>query len=184
VNRLAFAITAYLFLALHNGLAPLWTVRDTTPNLLLILAVFVGVSAPRAATLGSALILGVLLDLQPGPLRGSGVILGPHALGYLVGGYAVLQLRHLLFRESIITIVLMVLAMGGFAALVESVLYAFRGLPWLANDPLNGSATQQLGRRLLEVLYTAVAAIPVGLLLQSTRKWWGFQGRAKGEKVF
>jgi rod shape-determining protein MreD len=184
VNKLVFAITTYIFLALQNGLTPLWTVRQTTPNLLLILAVFIGVSAGRTTVMGSMLILGLLLDLQPGPLRDSGIIVGPHAVGFLVGGYAVLQLRNLLFRESVITIVLLVLAVGGFAALVETVLYVLRGLPWLAGDPLDWSPLQQLWRALRELIYTAIVAVPVGLLLQSTRRLWNFAGRAKNERMF
>lgn len=167
------------------GLTPAWIVGGATPNLLLILAVFVGVSARKSAVPWAMLILGLLLDSQHGPLAdGNLILLGPHAVGYLVGAYVVLQLRNLLFRESVITIVLMVFAVGGFAALVETLIYAVRGLPWFAHDPLGWSTTQQLWRRLQEILYTAAVAIPVGLLLQSTRRFWGFTGRGKNQRVF
>ncbi|MEM6854133.1 MAG: hypothetical protein AAF593_06970 [Planctomycetota bacterium] len=184
MNWIVFSITAYVFFALQAGLEPAWAVGDATPNLLLILAVFVGVSARKPAVPWAMLVVGVLLDLIPGPLKDQGVILGPHAVGYLVGGYAVLQLRNLLFRESTVTIVLMVFAVGGFAALVETLIYALRGLPWLANQGLGWSTTEQLWRRLQELIYTAALAVPIGLLLQSTRKIWGFTGRAKSERVF
>jgi len=185
LNWIVFVITTYVLLALQSGLAPAWAVGGATPNLLLILAVFIGISAGRAVVMWAVLILGLLLDLQPGPLSGQGVILGPHAVGYLVGGYAVLQLRNLLFRESVVTIIVMVFAVGGFAALVETLIYALRGLPWLANQPLHDWSTiDQLWRRLQELLYTAVAAVPLGLLLQSTRKLWGFASRLKNERVF
>ena len=184
MNRITFAIATYLFLALQNGLGPLWTVGGVTPSLILILGVFVGVSAPRTTVMWSMLILGVLLDLQPGPLRHSGVILGPHAVGYLIGGYSLLQLRGLLFRESVITIVLLVCAVGGFAAMVETLIYALRAMPWLAADPLPWSPMQQLGHRLTELLYSALVAIPFGLMLQASRRLWGFAGRSKSERVF
>lgn len=184
MNWIVFAITAYVFFALQVGLAPAWIVGGATPNLMLILAVFVGVSARKAAVPWALLIVGLLLDSQPGPLRDQGIILGPQAVGYLVGAYVVLQLRNLLFRESVVTIVLMVFAVGGFAALVETLIYALRGLPWLANAALGWSTTEQLWRRLQEILYTAAVAVPVGLLLQSTRRWWGFTNRAKNERVF
>lgn len=184
MNWIVLSITAYVFFSLQAGLTPVWTVGDATPNLLLILAVFVGVSARKSAVPWAMLIVGVLLDTLPGPLKDQGVILGPHAVGYLVGAYAVLQLRNLLFRESTVTIVLMVFAVGGFAALVETLIYALRGLPWLAGQGLGWGTTEQLWRRLQELIYTAALAVPVGLLLQSTRKLWGFTGRSKNERVF
>ena len=185
MNRLVFAAAAYLLLALQRGLEPAWSLGGVTPNLLLILGVFIGVSANRSTVLIAMLILGLLLDLQPGPTRGSdAIILGPHAVGLLIGGYALLQLRGMLFRESVVTIVVMVLVVGGFTALVEAVVYTFRGLPWLANDPLAWSLTQQLWDQSREIGYTALAAIPLGLLLQATRRWWGFTGRGKHERVF
>lgn len=184
MNRLVFGISAYVLLALQRGLVPAWEVGGTTPNLLLILAAFVGVSAPRTTALLALLILGLLLDLMPGPLRDSGVILGPHAVGFLVGGYALLQLRGMLFRESIITIVVMVGVLGGFCALVEATIYLFRGLPWLANDPLSWSIARQLGHEAREVFYSALVAVPVGLGLLGTRRLWGFTGRGKNERIF
>lgn len=186
MNWFVFALTAYLFVAIQSGLTPIWTVAGTTPNLLLILAVFVGVSAGRTTVMWALLIIGLLLDLLPGPLSEQGVILGPHAVGYLVGAYAVLQLRNLMFRDSLPTIALMVFAVGGFAALMETVLYAFRGLPWLAGEPLGADwgATRQLWRRVEELIYTAVLAVPLGLALRSTKKFWGFASRPRNERVF
>ena len=186
MNWLVFAGFAYVSVALQSGLTPVWTVAGTTPNLLLILAVFVGVSAGRTTVLWACLVLGLLLDLLPAPLSGQGVVLGPQAVGYLVGGYAVLQLRGMMFRDSVPSIVLMVLVAGGFAALVECLIYAFRGLPWLAGEPVaaDWTATRQLWRRCEELIYTAVLSVPVGLVLRSTRKVWGFNARPRNERVF
>ncbi|MEM9882335.1 MAG: hypothetical protein AAF800_05415 [Planctomycetota bacterium] len=184
MNWLPFAITAYVFYALQASLGPAWSVGGATPNLLLILAVFVGVSATRAVVPWALLVVGVLLDTLPGPLRDQGVIVGPQAVGFLVGAYAVLQLRNLLFRESVLTVVLLVLAVGGFAALVETLLITLRGVPWLADQPAGWGAIDQLGKRLPELLYTAAAAVPVGLLLGVTRPLWGFAKKAKAERVF
>lgn len=180
MNWLVFGITAYMFLAAQIGLHPLIVFNDVTPNLLLILAVFVGLSASSRVTLAALMLLGLLLDLQPGPLSRGGVIVGPNALGYLVGGYAILQLRNLVFRDSVATIVLMVFAVGGFAALVEVMLYSFRGLPWPANEAISWSAMEQLSHRFYALLYTAIVAIPMGLILQRTRKLWGFADRPRG----
>ncbi|MEM8736923.1 MAG: rod shape-determining protein MreD [Planctomycetota bacterium] len=185
MNWITFGITTYVCFALQSALGPAWSVGSgVSPNLLLILAVFVGVSARRAVVPWAMLTLGVLLDLLPGPLVGPGVIVGPQALGYLAGAYAVLQLRNLVFRESVFTLVVMVFAVGGFAALVETLVYALRGLPWLADQPLGWSTTEQLWRRLQELLYTAVVALPLGFLLGASRRLWGFSSRPQGDRIF
>ncbi|MEE9405492.1 MAG: rod shape-determining protein MreD [Algisphaera sp.] len=184
MNLLVFTATAYLAYALQGGLAPLWTYRNTTPNLLLILLVFVGLNAPRHLALVAALVLGLLMDLRPSPLADGAVLLGPHALGFLAAGYATLQLRNFLVRKSIITLVIMTLVAGAFAALVQVLLLSLRGLPMLANEPMAWSATAQLMLRGQNLIYTTVAAIPIGLLLSFTRKIWGFTTRGRGEKIF
>ena len=112
------------------------------------------------------------------------MLVGPHALGFLVGGYATLQLRNLLFRGSVITLVIMTLLVGTLTALTEVLLYSLRGLPMLAGEPMPWRAVPQLLVRGQGLLYTAALAVPVGLLLNFTRKWWGFTARTRGEKIF
>ena len=174
MNWLAFAITTYVLLAVQTAFSGAVAVGGASPNLLLVLAVFVGTSARANVVLWSLLVLGVLLDLQPGPLTGAGVLVGPHALGLLVAALALLQLRNLLFRDSVFTLVLLTLVAGGFAALVEVAVYGLRGLWFLANEPTPWRATEHLGRRLLDVIYSAAVAVPLGLVLNRTRPWWGF----------
>ena len=184
MNRIVFLLATYVLLAVQSGLAPLWSFGSGGPNLLLVLAAFVGTSAARTTVLFALLFLGLLLDLQPGPTRLSGVILGPHAVGLLIGGYAVLQLRSLMFRESTITIVIMTLVLGGMTGFVETLIYSVRGLPWLAGDPLPHGALSQLGHELRQVGYTALVAIPLGLMLQATRRLWSFTPTSKHERIF
>ncbi len=184
MNWLVFTLAAYLVYALQGGLAPLWTVGGITPNLLLVLMIFVGLHTPRPVALIAALILGLLMDLRPGPLPEGGVLVGPHTLGFLIGGYATLQLRNLLFRGSVITLVLMTLLVGIFTTLTEVLLYSLRGLPMLADEPTPWRALPQLLVRGQGLLYTAALALPVGLLLNLTQKRWGFTARTRGEKIF
>lgn len=184
MNWLAFTAAAYIAYALQGGLAPLWTLGGVTPNLLLVLMIFVGLQAPRPVTLVAALLLGLLMDLRPSPLPGGAALIGPHALGFLVGGYATLQLRSLLFRGSVISLVVMTLLVGGFTALTEVLLYSLRGLPLLAGEPMPWRPLTQLLIRGQGLLYTAAVAVPAGLLLNATRKYWGFTSRTRGEKIF
>ena len=58
-----FFVFAYLFLALETGLDKLLAYNHASPSFLLVLAVFVGLSAPRTAVVWALLVLGLLTDL-------------------------------------------------------------------------------------------------------------------------
>ena len=184
MNPLTFTLAAYLAYAFSAGLAPAWTFGGVAPDPLLVLMLFVGLNAPRPTTLLTALCLGVLADLRPGPLPGGAVLVGPHALGYLLGGYAVLQLRGLLSTRSVVSLVVMTLLVGALEALASVLVVSLRGLPLLAGDPAPWRATTELLTRARGLLLTAALAAPLGLLLNATRKWWSFTARARHEKVF
>jgi len=186
VNWLIFALTTYVLLGLQVGLRPLLMIDvagGVFPSFLLILMVFLGLSAAPMTVAWAALILGCLIDLMP--TTGDVAILGPAALGYLVGSYAVVQLRSLLFRESILTLAIMVFAVGLFVNLTEVAIYSFRGLGFLADDPIPGwSAFDELVRRFLVLLYSAAVAVPVGWALFRMGPLWGFAGGGRAERVF
>ncbi|MEX0654561.1 MAG: hypothetical protein WDZ31_02840 [Phycisphaeraceae bacterium] len=185
MNWLIFAIAAYLLLALESGLRTLLAVGDgVSPSFLLVLAVFIGMMAPSSVVPWAFLAIGLLVDLQPGPVRDV-TLIGPAALGYLAGAYVVLQLRTLVFRESVLALAVLVLAVGIFVQLVYVALLTARGLPMLTAEPVVGwSAADQLVHRFLELLYTAVLAIPLGLLLFKSAGIWSFVHRARGDRHF
>ena len=105
MNWIVFAIFAYIALALETGLGTLLAIPGPTgpsPGFVLILAVFIGLMAPSIAAAWGMLILGALIDLQTGDLGYP--LIGPAALAYLVGAFAALQLRAMVLRQSIITL--------------------------------------------------------------------------------
>ena len=167
MNWLLFAILTYGFLLMQMGLTALLGIPNAegvTPNFLLIFAVFVGIQAPERMVGWSMLVIGLCANLLPGPMNAP--ILGPVALGYLAGAFAVLQLRTLVFRESVISLAIMVVVVGIFIELVIVALYTARGLPILLGQPIpNWSATDELAHRFLMLLYSAVVSVPVGLVL-------------------
>ena len=176
MNWLTFAILAYLGYALQILLGPFWPMQGHEPMVLLILLVFIGLQAPAMAVAWSAIILGVLTDIL---LQEHEVgLIGPWAIGFLAAGYAMVQLRNLLFRDSMFTIGIMTLIAGIFALLVATMLQAFRGVPLFGNDPVEGfTAANQLYRGFFTLLNTAVVAIPLGYALLRMRSLWGFGGR-------
>ncbi|MFN3166287.1 MAG: rod shape-determining protein MreD [Phycisphaeraceae bacterium] len=173
MNWLTFSILAYAGYALQVALAPLWGIKDHQPILLLILLVFIGLQAPAMTVAWSAVVLGVLFDafLPDG-------LIGPWALGFLAAGYAMVQLRNLLFRDSMFTIAIMTLIAGVFALLVATTLQVIRGVPLMGNEPAeNFSAANQLFSGFFTLLYTAAVAIPAGYLLLKMKQAWGFSQR-------
>ncbi len=187
MNWLVFVITSYLFLLLQMGLKPLLGIPDAygaSPNFLLILAVFVGLSAQTKTVAWGMLTLGILANLIPGP-EVSGTILGPVALGYLAGAFAILQLRTLVFRESVISLAIMVFFVGIIIQLVTVMLYTGRGLPLFLNEPIpNWSAIDELFQRFWELLYSAVAAVPLGIILMQLQPSFKFTASQRGERGY
>lgn len=177
MNWLTFAISAYVGFALQLILAPIWPINGHGPLVLLVLLVFVGLQAPAMAVAWSAVILGLLADILAMQQPQTGVV-GPWALGFLAAGYAMVQLRNLLFRDSMFTIGIMTLVAGVFALLVATMLQALRGVPIFGNEAVVGfTAAEQLYKGFFTLLNTAAFAVPMGYALLKMRPMWGFSGR-------
>ncbi|NJL32348.1 MAG: hypothetical protein HC898_12425 [Phycisphaerales bacterium] len=185
-----FILIAYLCLSLQIGLGPLWMLPwmgGVKPSLLLTLAMFIALWAPPMRVIWSCLVLGLLTDIAyPLPVQGSvqdAVVLGPYALAYMLAGWLGLKARALVFRDSYISMAAMVFLLGLVVHLLAVALFNLRGLsvsviPWLANSPIPGwRTTDQLMVRFLEVVYSAIIALPVGALLMRSLKWWNFENQ-------
>lgn len=176
MNWLTFSILTYLGYALQLVLAPRWPMQGHEPMVLMILLVFIGLQAPAMSVAWSAILLGILMDmLQQQHTPG---LVGPWAIGFLAAGYALVQLRNLLFKDSMFTIGIMTLIAGIFAMLVATTLHTLRGIPLLGNDPVaDFKAANQLYQGFFTLLNTAVFAVPMGYALLKSRELWGFTGR-------
>jgi cell shape-determining protein MreD len=184
-----FLIVTYLTLSIQSGLSSLFVINnDVLPNLLLILGVFVSVYAPQTTTLWAMLLLGVLTDLMY-PIQGAGpvgdfVLVGPNAVGFVVGGWAALQLRGI-FRRSIPGIVATVLVVCFFVELAVVAAMTVRGLPWPVAQPLEGwSAADELVRRFWCMLYTTALSIPVIYLLGGMQRLFHFDTSRSGQSGY
>lgn len=184
-----FCLFVLIMLALELGLKVLLGIPDAqgvTPSFLLILAVFVAMSAPRQAAVWAALVAGLVVDLtQPvrtnPPLAIDGgvvdlALLGPVGLGYLAGALVTFELRGLVFRDSTIAFAALVFTAGLFVQLVVVGLITLRGLAWVPGEPIVAwSAADQLVQRFFQLLYTAVLAVPIGFVLLRFDAFWGFK---------
>lgn len=187
MNWLLFAILTYGFLLMQVGLTALLGIPDAqgvTPDFLLIFAVFVGIQAQTRTVVWAMLIIGLCANLLPGPIA-EGPVLGPVALGYLAGAFAVLQLRTLVFRESVISLAIMVFVVGIFMQLVIVALYTGRGLPLFLGQPVpNWNAPDELAHRFLMLLYSAIVSIPIGMVLLKLSPAFIASHGKRGERVF
>jgi len=179
MNGAVFAVALYVALAVERGLAPLLAVPNATtgvsPAFTLILVVWVALQAPTLAAVWAALVAGVCVDAIATFYDGGGGLLGPHALGYALGAYAVIQMRGMVFRQSGLTLCVMTFVCGLFAHLIVVALLALRGFPLSPADPVPAWDTSgELVGRFLELLYTAGVAALLAIPLRPTVSWWGF----------
>lgn len=191
-----FAAAVYVVLAIQVGLAPALSIAtplgEVQPRFVLLLAVLIGLSAPPSAALVACLVLGTLLDLvTPWTVALDGAeateltLIGPYALGYLAGGYALLQLRTMVFRRQPLTIGTMVLLSGFAVQLIVVAVLSIRGwyepiVGWLAPPgAAAGSGMRQLALRVLALLYTAVIGVALALPLTRLGPALGIDTRSR-----
>jgi cell shape-determining protein MreD len=179
-----FIITAFVFLALDAsflGVLTLPAVGGIAPSMLIVLVVFVALFASRFSALSAAMLLGAMADLtlpaRPhGHVEAGMYVIGPHALGFLLAAYLVVQLRTMVFRQRVITLSALSLTGAMTAALVAIAIYIVRS--WYGEAtvyPTDPSAGHELLRQAGVALYTALLAIPLGWVLLASTPVWGFQ---------
>jgi rod shape-determining protein MreD len=176
-----FLIILYLALALEGSFAQalnMQSMGDITPSLVITLVVFVAMFAPRLTTLWSCWLMGMLMDLSlqyPGEI----IVVGPHALGYLLAGLLILQIRSMVFRKRVLTFVLLTFAamlmvsIVVVAVLTVQSLYLGENAGQVAYFTRSG-ALRELLWRFGSSVYSAVLAAPLGWALVQTIPFWGF----------
>jgi rod shape-determining protein MreD len=124
VNWLPVAIAAWLLVGVQKGAADLFKLQPGPaafmPDLVLPLAVFVALAAPGPHAAWTCLGLGLVVDLlseQTTAEGGSFVVVGPYALGYLLAGLLVLQVRSMMIKKNPLTLA----ALSAVAAIVAGV---------------------------------------------------------------
>jgi len=161
MNWTIFAIFAYVFAALQVGLAPVIALDGRfgpiVPRFDIVLVVFIGLFASPKPTLVAWAVMGLLIDLALPPHAGGVTLIGPYTIGFLFGGFAVLQLRTLVLRTHPLSLAFCTMAAGLAAQLVVVLIFTIRS--WY--DPLfaNYQAVGDLTARALGLAYTAAFAL-------------------------
>jgi rod shape-determining protein MreD len=174
-----FALFAYLFLVLEVSLRNVLMLGPIGPSFVIVLVVFISLFAPRFTALWACWVLGMLVDLCTPLMHGAdrvGPLLGAHALGYVFGGYVILQIRAMLFRRRAVTMAVMTVICFVAASLVVVFLYAIHGFyPGEAPAWAEMRPVRELLLRLGVAGYSGLLALLIGPMLMWSAPLWAFR---------
>lgn len=183
MNWVAFVLLVWLGAGLEVGLLGALEVGPwgIAPRPLLLVLTFVGLFAPRWHALWAGVVVGVVLDvLQVVGVSGSErsvVVIGPHALGCVLGVYAVLTARSLVFRDRVTTLAMLSFVVVVLVGLVSSFVM-------LVRSAYDVTEALPAGRMLVvwvgSGLYTGLAAFPASVVFAVVRPLVGFDRRGGG----
>lgn len=179
MNWVVFLLVTWVTLGLEMGLRPSIQLGETgiAPSFAIILVAYIALAAPRTAALWAAMLVGVLLDLTSNRLDASGLgtltIVGPYALGCMLGASAVTNVRAMVYRRNPLT---MLVIASGMCVIVQIVVVACLAARSWWDPALVFHAKPELAARLGTAAYTGVAALVVGPVLNFLTPLFGFIG--------
>jgi rod shape-determining protein MreD len=171
MRGIAFAILAYVALALQIGLAPHIDWRGSTPNLVLLAAVFIGMNAKeREPALVGCFLLGLVQDVL------SGQALGIYAFSYGLAAMLVTGSAQAVYRDHPLTHVSLVLITGVIAMFVSLVSGLIHPAAPGSGDGAIPAARVAFGTEFRRLVYTTLLAPFVLWVLTRVRKSFAFKG--------
>lgn len=176
MNPIAFVLAVLVFFAFELGFQDVLQLgpRPIAPSFVLMLAVFIAMWAKPVPALWAGLILGALIDLTwtiPRTDGGVATILGPHAMGYMLMTWLVLNIRGMVIKRNPLTMAFLTLIGGIVAQIVVVAMLTIRSL---YGDPIPWDATAELLNRVLSAGYSALVAVPISLPLFALAGLFGF----------
>lgn len=182
MNRIGLALLAWLLLGLEIGLRGslrLWS-PEVSPNFVFILVVFIAMCGPPRAAAWWGIGGGLLVDLTtPIALKTAGpagIVLGPHAIAYLLGVQLVLAMRGVMIRRNPLTLGFLSLCAGVVAHVVLVAVFWVRA----KFDPIDFHATSQLLSRLGVAAYTGLIAVGLAFVLLPLAEFVGLPSQTRG----
>jgi len=176
LNWFVFAFIAWLTFGLELALIPVLDAGSGSvhPSMVMPLMAFVALYAPRKQTLWAAIMLGIVMDLVSPMARtdgGSIVVVGPYALGFLLGAHFILAIRGSLIRRNPLTLVMISIGSAFITQVVVIAIYTARNI---GTNPLVWDASDQLVQRALSSLYTGLSALALSFLFFALASAFGF----------
>ena len=143
---------------------------EASPNLLLVMLIFIGLHAPIEALVISAVLLGLGYDLMNQTPLGFGVI------GFSLVGLAMIQLRQLVFREHPFSHATLGLVCGVILATILLILQWMRGFLFVTPP----EAQVSMGVLLKSAVLTVPACVVVVWFLRKYRRTLGLRQSGYG----
>jgi len=176
MNWFVLAFVAWITFGLELALGPVLDSGSSGvhPSMIIPLMAFVALYAPRKQALWAAILLGIIIDLLAPMARadgGSVVIVGPHALGYLLGAHFILAIRGMLIRRNPLTLVIISIASSFIAQVVVIALITLRNM---GTSPLIWDAGDQLVERSFSSLSTGISALVLSVIFFALAPTFGF----------
>lgn len=160
-----FLILAYLVVAVQLSLRAALGWGNWTPNLVLIVVLFVGMHAALEPAMIGGLVLGLMHDV----IASNGI--GTYALGYVAVAAIAVQLRSVMYSDHIVTHVMMPLGLG-FGLLVYMLFRQWvRNLYYPFDHPLT------FGGGMASLFVTCIIAVPLIGFLRRFRRAFAFENR-------
>jgi len=177
---LSYILLAYLSIAVQIGLSPYLAYHEASPNLVLLVVIFIAVNAPRDAALLACFLLGVLQDMvtqqQPGLF----------AFSYGVVALFVVATQQVVYKEHPLTHLSLALVAG----LITAFFLLLHGwvLPPGAKAMDHGVSLPAVRLHptveLTRVVYTALVAPFVLGALQRMKRFFGFQAAKRRSRMW
>jgi rod shape-determining protein MreD len=176
MNWFVFILIAWVCFGLELALLPVFDAGSggVHPSMVVPLLVFIAINAPRRPTLWCAITLGIVMDLlRPIPAVDGGTftVIGPHALGYLLGVHFVLAVRGMLISRNPLTMVVMSILVMLIAQIVVVSMFTARGI---GDSSLIWDAGIQLRQGLFSSLYTGISALLLSFVFFALGPFFGF----------
>lgn len=177
-----FAIAWAVLMSLDAGLMPAFAVGRVVPQAWPVLLAFVALHASRQAAFWSAAAIGLWLDASHpavGYAPGAGPVavhvFGPNVLACAAAAWGLLELRVVLYRRNLATVLLGTVVAAWIASLA---FVAVGGIRSAYADPSPlwgpGSGAATVGSDFLAGLWSAAVGILPAWALQATYRWWDF----------
>ena len=180
MNAFAFVLCAWVFIGMELGLRDALALGPSriAPSFVFCFLTFIAMLAPQPRPNWYALALGALMDLTFRiPLSdgaGTIVIIGPHALAYLLAVQLIVALRGIMIRRNPLTMGFLAM-LGSIVAGVTLVgIYAIR---ISIGDQLALTPSQDLLPRLGSALYTGLMGVLLALAFIPGAGLMGFQAQ-------
>lgn len=176
MNWFVFAIVTWIIFGLELALLPILDAGSggVHPSMVIPLLAFVSLYAPRKQAMWVAIILGIIMDLlspMTGTTGGSTVIVGPHALGFLLACHFIFAIRGSLIRRNPLTLVIISICASFIAQIVVIAIFTARDQ---GTNPLIWDAGDQLIQRSLSSLYTGLSALVLSIIFFALAPTFGF----------